>query len=315
MHGRMFSSDSTTTNLPPRWAIKTSPTCSVSERRFDNASSSFCTCGKFQAWNSGIPGLAGDRNNTNLSMRPYPSNNKVLDGMEKRRKMNRRLFPGLLMTNKWGLYSQHNMICIRWYHLLALPFTFTCRTCAGFWSRSSWWSWSLSTKDTQRPNPTRHPHVSSQFLIFGTDLRIQDLHSDPLKSSFSQCFFVMSSSLEGIHGEKMTRFDRICRLFSNKSRRWWIKGCSRGFLHWAKHWPESYHFHPCRWAHYISVRPGLPCPVPPPQHGLGHHPSPPSNIVSKSHKGEFVPRSNESNHCRFTAMYFLQIFFFFACWS
>lgn len=123
-------------------------------------------------------------------MRPYPSNNKVLDGMEKRTKMNRRLFPGLLMTNKWGLYSQHNMICIRWYHLLALPFTFTCRTCAGFWSRSSWWSWSLSTKDTQRPNPTRHPHVSSQFLIFGIDLRIQDLHSDPLKSSFSQCFLL-----------------------------------------------------------------------------------------------------------------------------
>lgn len=83
-----------------------------------------------------------------------------------------------------------NVICIRWYHLLALPFTFTCRTCAGFWSRSSWWSWSLSTKDTQRPNPTRHPHVSSQFLIFGIDLRIQDLHSDPLKSSCSQCFLL-----------------------------------------------------------------------------------------------------------------------------
>ena len=197
-HGCMFSSDSTTTNLPPRWAIKTSPTCSVSERRFDNASSSFCTCGKFQAWNSGIPGLAGDRNNTNLSMRPYPSNNKVLDGMEKRTKMNRRLFPGLLMTNKWGLYSQHNMICIRWYHLLALPFTFTCRTCAGFWSRSSWWSWSLSRKDTQRPNPTRHLNFWNRSQNPRSSFRSMEIFIFP-------CFLLcVSSSLEGIHGEKMT---------------------------------------------------------------------------------------------------------------
>ena len=55
-------------------------------------------------------------------MRPYPSNNKVLDGMEKRRKMNRRLFPGLLMTNKWRLYSQRNMYQVISFTCLALYF-------------------------------------------------------------------------------------------------------------------------------------------------------------------------------------------------
>ena len=65
----------------------------------------------------------------------------------------------------------------------------------------------------ERYTKTQPHKTSTRFIpvsnFFGTDLRIQDLHSDPLKSSFSQCFLLSCGFESGRNswGENDGRFD------------------------------------------------------------------------------------------------------------
>jgi len=139
-------------------------------------------------------------------MRPYPSNNKVLDGMEKRRKMNRRLFPGLLMTNKCRLYSQRNMYQVISFTCLALYFHLP------YLRRILISKFLMKLKPFNERYTKTQPHKTSTCFIPVSNFwnRSQNPRSSFRSIEifmFPVFFVVMSSSLEGIHGEKMTRFD------------------------------------------------------------------------------------------------------------
>lgn len=229
---------------------------------------------------------------------PYPSNNKVLDGMEKRTKMNRRLFPGLLMTNEWRLYSQHDMGDIIYLPCPLLSSAVPAQD-SDLEVLDEVEAFQGKIHNDYRPNP----HKTSTCLIPVSNFwnRSHDPRSsDPLKSPAS------SPTSPDAGGSKVvvvaSSIEPSTDLTNQLAETHFIT-----FIP-AKAHGISQSDQTNMWLYTARKSPGLPCPVPPPQHGLGHHPSPPSNVSNKclvnSRQGPTSRTTADSQPCTFAKSLF-----------